>query len=203
VSAGDKLPLHHFPALVLSRHNGSQCGQTLPARRERKLPRPVVPRSKLMLLEDLPEGSSHSRVYITIMDQGLSELLARKVLTGASIVRLGTKEHASLRAPMPVQQHTSFGSFRNMTCNCWRSTVSPTRNTPVFSYASSQHSLALPRGGLTVHTRSCKGSILLFHIISARPSKQPRMVGSTLGVYCFGLILVSARTNKSQHHLGS
>jgi hypothetical protein len=29
---------------------------------------------------------------------------------------------------------------------------------------------------------------LLFHIISARPSKQPRMVGSTLGVYRFGLI---------------
>ncbi len=26
-------------------------------------------------------------------------------------------------------------------------------------------------------------TILLFHIISARPSKQPRMVGSTLGVY--------------------
>jgi hypothetical protein len=30
-------------------------------------------------------------------------------------------------------------------------------------------------------------TILLFHTISARPSKQPRMVGSTLGVYSFGL----------------
>jgi hypothetical protein len=30
------------------------------------------------------------------------------------------------------------------------------------------------------------GTILLFHTISARPSKQPRMVGSTLGVYRFG-----------------
>ena len=44
------------------------------------------------------------------------------------------------------------------------------------------------------------GTILLFHIISARPSKQPRMVGSTLGVYSFGLIFVSVRTNK-RHHL--
>jgi hypothetical protein len=42
-------------------------------------------------------------------------------------------------------------------------------------------------------------TILLFHIISARPSKQPRMVGSTLGVYSFGLIFVSARTNKRHH----
>jgi hypothetical protein len=35
---------------------------------------------------------------------------------------------------------------------------------------------------------------------SARPSKQPRMVGSTLGVYSFGLIFVSATTNRSHHH---
>ena len=27
-------------------------------------------------------------------------------------------------------------------------------------------------------------TILLFHTISARPSKQPRMVGSTLGIGC-------------------
>jgi hypothetical protein len=33
-------------------------------------------------------------------------------------------------------------------------------------------------------------TILLFHIISAKPSKQARMVGSTLGVYSFGLISV-------------
>jgi hypothetical protein len=32
-------------------------------------------------------------------------------------------------------------------------------------------------------------TILFFHIISARPSKQPRMVGSTLGIYSFGLFL--------------
>jgi hypothetical protein len=32
-------------------------------------------------------------------------------------------------------------------------------------------------------------TILLFHTISARLSKQPRMVGSTLGVYSFALIL--------------
>jgi hypothetical protein len=43
-------------------------------------------------------------------------------------------------------------------------------------------------------------TILLFHIISVRPSKQSRMVGSTLGVYIFGLIFVSARTNKRHHH---
>jgi hypothetical protein len=43
-------------------------------------------------------------------------------------------------------------------------------------------------------------TIPLFHIISARPSKQSRMVGSTLGVYSFGLIFVSARTNKRHHH---
>jgi hypothetical protein len=45
-------------------------------------------------------------------------------------------------------------------------------------------------------------TILLFHTISARPSKQPRMVGSTLGVFSFGLIFVSARTNKRHHHQG-
>jgi hypothetical protein len=44
-------------------------------------------------------------------------------------------------------------------------------------------------------------TILLFHVISARPSKQPRMVGSTFGVYSFGLIFVSARTNTRHHHL--
>ena len=41
-------------------------------------------------------------------------------------------------------------------------------------------------------------TILLFHIISARPCKQTRMVGSILGV-C-GLIFDSARTNKGHHH---
>ncbi len=51
--------------------------------------------------------------------------------------------------------------------------------------------------------RSGPGSartILLFHTISARPPKQPRMVESTLRVYRFGLIFVSARTNKRHHH---
>jgi hypothetical protein len=43
-------------------------------------------------------------------------------------------------------------------------------------------------------------TILLLHTISARPSKQPRMVGSTLAVYSFALIFVSARTNKRHHH---
>jgi hypothetical protein len=43
-------------------------------------------------------------------------------------------------------------------------------------------------------------TILLFHTISARPSTQPRMVGSTFGVYSFGLIFVSARTKKRHHH---
>ena len=43
-------------------------------------------------------------------------------------------------------------------------------------------------------------TILLFHTISAKPSEQPRMVGSTLGVYSFGLIFVSARTNTRHHH---
>jgi hypothetical protein len=43
-------------------------------------------------------------------------------------------------------------------------------------------------------------TILLFHTIRDRPSKHPRMVGSTLGVYSFGLIFVSARTNKRHHH---
>ena len=44
-------------------------------------------------------------------------------------------------------------------------------------------------------------TILLFHTISARLSKQPRMVGSTLGVFSCGLIFVSARINK-RHHQG-
>jgi hypothetical protein len=41
-------------------------------------------------------------------------------------------------------------------------------------------------------------TILLFHTISDRPSKQPRMVGSTLGVYIFGLIFVSAALLQEQ-----
>jgi hypothetical protein len=40
----------------------------------------------------------------------------------------------------------------------------------------------------------------ILHTISDRPSKQSCMVGSTLGVYDFGLIVVSARTNKRHHH---
>ena len=56
-------------------------------------------------------------------------------------------------------------------------------------------------GGAGVRSRPASArTILLFHIIRARPSKQPRMVGSTLGVYSFGLIFVSARTNKRHHH---
>ncbi len=47
------------------------------------------------------------------------------------------------------------------------------------------------------HTETCvgprahyrRGRYPTFHIIIARPSKQTRMVGSTLGVYSFGLIL--------------
>ena len=46
-------------------------------------------------------------------------------------------------------------------------------------------------------------TILRFHTIRARPSKKPRMVGSTFGVYSFGLIFVSARTNKRHHHPSS
>jgi hypothetical protein len=46
-------------------------------------------------------------------------------------------------------------------------------------------------------------TILLFHTISVSPSKQPSMVVSTIGVYSFGLIFVSARTNKRHHHLRS
>jgi hypothetical protein len=58
------------------------------------------------------------------------------------------------------------------------------------------------RGGGGVRSRpGAVRTILFFHIISDRPSKQPRMVGSTLGVYGFGLICVSARTNKRHHHL--
>ncbi len=45
-------------------------------------------------------------------------------------------------------------------------------------------------------------TILLFHIISARPSKQPRMVRTFLKVYMElgSYFFVSARTNKRHHH---
>jgi hypothetical protein len=43
------------------------------------------------------------------------------------------------------------------------------------------------RGGVRSGPGAAR-SILLFHTSSARPSKQPRMVGSTIGVY-FGQIL--------------
>jgi hypothetical protein len=58
-------------------------------------------------------------------------------------------------------------------------------------------------GGRRGGVRSGPGAastILLFHTISARPSKQPRKVVSTLGVYSFGLIFVSASTDKRHHH---
>jgi hypothetical protein len=54
-------------------------------------------------------------------------------------------------------------------------------------------------GGVRSRTGAAR-TILFFHIISARPSKQSRMVGSTLGVYSFALIFVSARTHKRHHH---
>jgi hypothetical protein len=45
-------------------------------------------------------------------------------------------------------------------------------------------------------------TILLFHIISARPSKQPLMVRTFLKVYgAWRLFFVSARTKKRHHHL--
>jgi hypothetical protein len=49
-------------------------------------------------------------------------------------------------------------------------------------------------------------TILLFHIISARPSKQPLMVRTFLKVYGAWLLFfvscyISARTNTRQHHL--
>jgi hypothetical protein len=44
-------------------------------------------------------------------------------------------------------------------------------------------------------------TILLVHIISASPSKQPLMVRSFLKVYMeLGSYLFSARTNKRHHH---
>ena len=44
-------------------------------------------------------------------------------------------------------------------------------------------------------------TILLLHIISASPSKQPRMVRTFLKVYMeLGSFFVSARTNKRHHH---
>jgi hypothetical protein len=44
-------------------------------------------------------------------------------------------------------------------------------------------------------------TILLLHIISDRPSKQPLMVGTFLKVYVeLGSYFVSARTNKRHHH---
>jgi hypothetical protein len=44
-------------------------------------------------------------------------------------------------------------------------------------------------------------TILLLHIISARPSKQPLMVRTFLKVYMeLGSYFVSARTNKGHHH---
>ena len=44
-------------------------------------------------------------------------------------------------------------------------------------------------------------TILLFHIISARPSKQPRMVLTFLKVHMeLGACFLTARTNKRHHH---
>ncbi len=43
-------------------------------------------------------------------------------------------------------------------------------------------------------------TILISHIISASPSKQPLMVGSTLGVYSGGLIAFLQEPKKDYHH---
>jgi hypothetical protein len=56
-------------------------------------------------------------------------------------------------------------------------------------------------GGVRSGKGAARTILLLFNTISASPSKQPRMVGSALGVYIFGLIFVSARTNKRHHHI--
>ncbi len=57
-------------------------------------------------------------------------------------------------------------------------------------------------GGVRSGPRAAR-TILLFHIISARPSKQPRMVRTFREVYGARLLFfVSERTNKRhQHHL--
>jgi hypothetical protein len=54
-------------------------------------------------------------------------------------------------------------------------------------------------GGVRSRPGSAR-TILLFQIVGAKPSEQARMVGSTLGVYSFALIFVSARTNERHHH---
>jgi hypothetical protein len=55
-------------------------------------------------------------------------------------------------------------------------------------------------GGVTSGPGAAR-TILLFHIISARPSKQPLMVRTFLKVHgAWLLFFVSARTNKRHHH---
>jgi hypothetical protein len=51
-------------------------------------------------------------------------------------------------------------------------------------------------GGGVMRQQGAAGAILLFHIISARPSKQPLLVRTFLKVYGARLLFfVSARTN--------
>jgi hypothetical protein len=87
----------------------------------------------------------------------------------------------------------------------------PASSSPPPSSAASFSPPSSPRPALCGTRGTCPSSwarsvpgaartILLFDTISASPSKQPRMVGCTLGIYSFGLIFVSARTNKRHHH---
>jgi hypothetical protein len=97
--------------------------------------------------------------------------------------------------PVILPTGTSFWQLRHApvrpSCGPLRDLVVPTANGRLWS-SSRQGVKSWPGAART---------ILLFHVISARPSKQSCMVGSTLGVYSFGLIFVSARTNKRHHHL--
>ena len=57
-----------------------------------------------MLREDMPEGSSHGRMYIALLSEEMGSNSASfwhaKSSMADSIVRLGTNEHAALRAPV-------------------------------------------------------------------------------------------------------
>jgi hypothetical protein len=56
-------------------------------------------------------------------------------------------------------------------------------------------------GGGVLSGQGEAGTILVLHIISARPSKQPLLVRTFLKVYLeLGSYFVSARTNKRYHH---
>ena len=106
--AGRNLPLKPFPARVAARADGRERRETLPAGRERELPRLDVPCAKRRRRKNLPEDSRHGGVQFALLQRGngqrLGESLAGKVLDGrlhGAVGQIGARRAEALDEQRP------------------------------------------------------------------------------------------------------